>query len=172
MVPSDWVPLGVSGAGRVPSWRRRTNTLLPRMPQRRKMLPFPCDRTRLAGEAWPRSRRRLGAASLFTVRHAAVRRPFSRGDGAHIALLSGPARTQNYPPATNPENGHEAHRLSIVRPFRACRRGRIGRGRLGWAADAVGAARCLPFDPLKRTDRKAGPAAKAAEPVLGARRPP
>jgi len=46
---------------------------------------FPCDRTRLAGEAWPRSRRRLGAASLFTVRHAAVRRPFSRGDGAHIA---------------------------------------------------------------------------------------
>ena len=30
----------------------------------------------------------------------------------------------------------------------------------GWAADAVGAARCLPFDPLKRTDRKAGPAAK------------
>jgi hypothetical protein len=27
MAPSDWVPLGVSGAGRVPSWRRRTNTL-------------------------------------------------------------------------------------------------------------------------------------------------
>ena len=25
---------------------------------------------------------------------------------------------------------------------------------LGWAADAVGAARCLPFDPLKRVRQK------------------